>query len=606
MRRITWIAIAILTTVFWVLIGHAVFAQGTPPSGTKQLTTNQGYINPVDSAIWWRISATGVPSFYYQGVRHKEMRDSLNKKEDIINKATSISLGASDVLYPTQRAVKKYVDNNLLLTTSRNNSYNIVSPNNISTKKYLGFGIGVNMNGALMHFSREGTKHMFDGTAGMVLFTSRTLGNSWNKSNVLFESGYDIRNYGGGKINDSTLIVFYAKYNSSGVIQGLFALRSSNSGASYSTISISEINGCTDYSPYGPLVILPSGKILQTIYGSVGSVSKVWTVSSTDGGLTWGTAVNVVTGNITDNFVTEGAFLSMENSSADGTTKLVGIIRREEQKPIQVRSEDGGATWVNDGEVVFATPKDVSPWVVLSGAGGAFTYVWADRLNFQIKCANGLYDQISTGTNNYTKIRSIYKSIVLERNGAQQGDFGYPSHILTGNGYGDNLILFHDFMDEQPEPSGETRATDIWSVPITPRPYIEAVRASSFSVSQNVSTALELDSVILDTDGQLAADSATIIANQTGVFSYSINVEMNPGGTSTFNLLYAVKVDNIGSEATITQHGVAPSSVNFINQLQLSQKIFLRRGEGIKFYLYQNGSSPLGMVSARVQVEKTL
>lgn len=36
----------------------------------------------------------------------------LNEKEDVINKSTDVELGTSDILYPTQNAVKTYVDAN--------------------------------------------------------------------------------------------------------------------------------------------------------------------------------------------------------------------------------------------------------------------------------------------------------------------------------------------------------------------------------------------------------------------------------------------------------------------------------------------------------------
>lgn len=35
---------------------------------------------------------------------------ALSLKEDVVNKSTNVSLGTSDTLYPTQKAVKQYVD----------------------------------------------------------------------------------------------------------------------------------------------------------------------------------------------------------------------------------------------------------------------------------------------------------------------------------------------------------------------------------------------------------------------------------------------------------------------------------------------------------------
>ena len=43
---------------------------------------------------------------------------ALDDKEDLANKSTDINLGTSDILYPTQNAVKTYIDNNIFPSTS--------------------------------------------------------------------------------------------------------------------------------------------------------------------------------------------------------------------------------------------------------------------------------------------------------------------------------------------------------------------------------------------------------------------------------------------------------------------------------------------------------
>lgn len=40
-----------------------------------------------------------------------DMVQDISGKEDVSNKSTNTSLGTSDTLYPTQKAVKTYVDN---------------------------------------------------------------------------------------------------------------------------------------------------------------------------------------------------------------------------------------------------------------------------------------------------------------------------------------------------------------------------------------------------------------------------------------------------------------------------------------------------------------
>lgn len=45
------------------------------------------------------------------------VQTQLNAKEDVVNKSTNVALGSSDTLYPTQNAVKTYVDNSIASAT---------------------------------------------------------------------------------------------------------------------------------------------------------------------------------------------------------------------------------------------------------------------------------------------------------------------------------------------------------------------------------------------------------------------------------------------------------------------------------------------------------
>ncbi|SMC45646.1 hypothetical protein [Pedobacter africanus] len=111
--------------ILFILVNAYAFGQGNPPSGTKQLSTNQGYINPVDSTIWWRISATGVPSFYYQGVRFNEMRDSLKKFSTSVNVESFRKPGLTD-----DKIIQDAIDyggKGSLIVLGSNIVYNIVN-----------------------------------------------------------------------------------------------------------------------------------------------------------------------------------------------------------------------------------------------------------------------------------------------------------------------------------------------------------------------------------------------------------------------------------------------------------------------------------------------
>lgn len=65
--------------LLFTLLSAFAFGQDTPPAGTKQLTTNQGFIAP-DSALYDRVGAPGINAFYKKRVERKEMKDSIDKK----------------------------------------------------------------------------------------------------------------------------------------------------------------------------------------------------------------------------------------------------------------------------------------------------------------------------------------------------------------------------------------------------------------------------------------------------------------------------------------------------------------------------------------------
>lgn len=74
-------------------------------------TTELGYLDGVTSAIQTQINGKQATLAF--------------TPEDVANKSTSTSLGASDTLYPSQNAVKTYVDSNTILLTGNQSASGI-------------------------------------------------------------------------------------------------------------------------------------------------------------------------------------------------------------------------------------------------------------------------------------------------------------------------------------------------------------------------------------------------------------------------------------------------------------------------------------------------
>ena len=116
------------TTDTPLIIQNAVFT-GTLASGQFQVqrqATGQG--TSINSDGWVSINTTGYNKVEFKGTNlHADIvleapnktagtytiatATDLTDKEDVTNKSTDVNLGTSDVLYPTQNAVKTYTDN---------------------------------------------------------------------------------------------------------------------------------------------------------------------------------------------------------------------------------------------------------------------------------------------------------------------------------------------------------------------------------------------------------------------------------------------------------------------------------------------------------------
>ena len=153
---------------------------------------------------------------------------------------------------------------------------------------------------------------------------STDLGATWT-SRLTYDSQYDDRNVGGGRVLRREHPRFVARYDGVNWID-MRALRSADDAQTFSDIGAAlPTNGCPTFSPYGPMVELPSGRLLQTFYGGGSASHKVWVSESVDDGLTWTYKADIYRGPLRVN-ETSVAWIS---GSDDASSTLVAVSRND-------------------------------------------------------------------------------------------------------------------------------------------------------------------------------------------------------------------------------------------------------------------------------------
>ena len=226
-------------------------------------------------------------------------------------------------------------------------------PISIDTVTYDGFGfISQFPDGKLVIIYRQGASHVGVGDYGIGrMITSTDGGADWSAATTIkSEAGVDIRNLGGGVTPNGRLVVFYVRYNpdtSTTLSEGY--IYSDDEGVTWSTYQTISVGSDTAFSPYGGIIPIGNGKLMQPLYGDDGGVNySSYVIFSSDNGKTWGTKTTVLA---STTIFTEGSYAYL------GGGAIVGLIRKHDV-PVgftQVKSVDNGLTWTNQGDVTFDT-----------------------------------------------------------------------------------------------------------------------------------------------------------------------------------------------------------------------------------------------------------
>lgn len=256
----------------------------------------------------------------------------------------------------------------------------------------------------------------------------------WANSNV-YDDEYDSRNVAGGVVpTTGTGLLFLGRYDLVGEAwHDMIYLRSVDNGNTWSEPTII-LTSDTTFSPYGPLIELPSGNLLQSFYGynSATLVYRVYTLLSSDDGLTWGNEVAIIAA--TSPRITETALCLLDGAS-DAAARLIAVGRDNNGALRQYKSPDGGASWSEVGVLPFSSGSntDVSPW--LYNDGGTIHLVYTDRITMEMKHATGTVD-VFDDVNAWAAPHVIHTALAQS-----EGEYGYPSIVKVD---GTLYLTFND------------------------------------------------------------------------------------------------------------------------------------------------------------------
>ncbi|HEX9697769.1 MAG TPA: sialidase family protein [Actinomycetota bacterium] len=326
----------------------------------------------------------------------------------------------------------------------------------VPAMSYDGAGFTVPLDGAIVTIARQGTRHADDPTGRIAAYTFTDGEMDWPPRPVI-DSEYDDRNPAGGLTRSGALIVFYARAVSKSEWVDLRAARIAGGEITETTIPTNPDSG---FSAYGGLVVLPSGKLMQTVYGrgveGGRTYYRVRAFFSVDDGRTWPEERTIWK-----------TYTEMPNETAavyvdgrtDATARLVAFASSARRLNdawvhyvMQIVSTDGGRTWRRLGWVSGISDRGMVPWAANVG-GGRLALVTVDRRDYTINVAFASSSVVFGKPSWWPRGRAIYQStfmsterVSVEGLGQTKNwsDFGYPSIVSLGPNEYHKFVVFYD------------------------------------------------------------------------------------------------------------------------------------------------------------------
>ncbi|MGH2829298.1 MAG: exo-alpha-sialidase [Actinomycetota bacterium] len=309
-----------------------------------------------------------------------------------------------------------------------------------SRPSYNAFGFGFVRDGRLGAVARTGIWHSEE--RGWLETYALSAGGRMTEPEPFAVTDDDVRNAAGGFTKSGAMVVFYSRFDvDRRAWRGIDYVRTARDG----TVTGSIPTGRTvEYSPYGPIVVLPSGRLMQTFYGWDGRTSRVYIAHSGDDGRSW-TSLKPI--DAQPPFQANEAAAAVVGGATDATASIVLVARakgyargRLWRGLCQYVSPDGGRTWRRLGRIVLSRGDSI-PWVARVESGRV-ALVYADRGTMTLRRSITPLAEAFAGR--WWDPVTFYHSRVPTSRRADVGDFGYPSIASFGTGAARQAVVFND------------------------------------------------------------------------------------------------------------------------------------------------------------------
>ncbi|MHB8510982.1 MAG: sialidase family protein [Actinomycetota bacterium] len=323
------------------------------------------------------------------------------------------------------------------------------------TSSFDGLGIlAVNRQGVLYAIQRRGASSI-DPSGHVELFQFQGAQGGW-ASRTIYTSQWDNRNIAGGITPKGTIIVFFGRYDANtGRWVDLGFIRSTDDGQTFGPYTTLPIDGGDAwFSPYGPLLVFPSGRLMQLFYGNNGYEYRLRALFSDDDGLTW-QHESVIDRQSYERPTEATGFIIP--GTRDSNSKIVVVSRTEPGPNPRARgglceyvSSNGGTTWKRLGFLnVGTSPSDISPWLAQL-QNNRVALVWADRASMTIQVSISDQSAIAANELAWRQPYTLYTSRLANQRPRQAANFGYPSVAHIGTSDTDAVVVFFDANASDP------------------------------------------------------------------------------------------------------------------------------------------------------------
>jgi len=394
------------------------------------------------------------------------------------------------------------------------------APTSLSSTSYESFPLMVRgQSNKIFLFYRQGADHAT--SKGVIrMRTSNDGGGTWSSDGIIAsDTIYDCRNVSGGVTPTGRIVLFYMRYNftaSTSFDQGF--IYSDDDGSTWSNYQTIPSGTHTFFSPYGEMISIGNNKLMLCWYGETPATPtySTYIITSSDNGLTWSSAIAVLTSTSLRYGESSYAYL-------DGGI-IVGHVRNSTGSPLyQVISTNNGATWTNQGVTTVDTAAQVSPMLATFIDPNNQKYIasfYANRGDNKLKVSIAEYATAVAGVSGWTR---------TDIDSHTWTDFGYPTVVKSRE---NNKFLIAYYK------AASTTLASIYFKNYTPN-YGSIAVTGTISASGNISSSANV-SAVADISGKDLKSSNTLqIKGVVTVFPTAGNGLEAYNSTATASIIQA-------------------------------------------------------------------